>query len=158
MIDMYYCFVYPYLQYCNEVWGCAYATHLNQLKLLQKLEIRVVAGEGRFDHTDILFSKFKILKFHQINDYTISHIMCKAFQNRLPLPCQSLFSKNDEIHEHNTRQKNNFHPPKPKSNLYKKTIAYKGVIVWKFVKKNIDIDCYFVGFKFKVKKMYLKLQ
>ena len=79
MIDMYYCFVYPYLQYCNEVWGCAYATHLNQLKLLQKWAIRVVAGVGRFDHTDILFSKFKILKFHQINDYTISHIMFKAF-------------------------------------------------------------------------------
>ena len=84
--------------------------------------------------------------------------MFKAFQNRLPLPCQSLFSKNDEIHEHNTRQKNDFHPPKPKSNLYKKTIAYKGVIVWKFVRKNIDIDCSFICFKCRVKKMYLNLQ
>ena len=29
MINMYYCFVYPYLQYRNEVWGNAYKSHLN---------------------------------------------------------------------------------------------------------------------------------
>ena len=84
--------------------------------------------------------------------------MFKAYRNLLPIPCQSLFRKNDDIHDHNTRQRIDFHPPKPKTNLFKRTIAYRGVIIWKLVRNNIDVDCSYVCFKCRVKKMYLNLQ
>ena len=36
LVNLYYSYVYPYLTYCIEVWGCAYPTHLQCLFLLQK--------------------------------------------------------------------------------------------------------------------------
>ena len=36
LVNLYYSYVYPYLTYCIEVWGCAYPTHLQFLFLLQK--------------------------------------------------------------------------------------------------------------------------
>ena len=34
LVNLYYSYVYPYLTYCTEVWGCAYPTHLQCLFLL----------------------------------------------------------------------------------------------------------------------------
>ena len=34
LVNLYYSYVYPYLAYCIEVWGCAYPTHLQCLFLL----------------------------------------------------------------------------------------------------------------------------
>ena len=56
LINMYYCFVYPYLQYCNEVWGNAYACHINRLKVLQNRVIRIIGKVDKLDYTDPLFS------------------------------------------------------------------------------------------------------
>ena len=36
LVNLYYSYVYPYLTYCIEVWGCAYPTHLQCLFLLPK--------------------------------------------------------------------------------------------------------------------------
>ena len=133
MINMYYCFVYPYLQYCNEVWGNAYKSHLNALKVLQNRVIRIIGKVDKLDYTDPLFStnwlfsKYKLLRFYQVNDYLTGQTMFKAFFNRLPLPVQSIFTRNEDVHNHNTRQREDFHLPQPKSNLTKMTIAYKGV-------------------------------
>ena len=36
MINLYYSFIYPYLNYCNQVWGNAYITNLKLKVLMQK--------------------------------------------------------------------------------------------------------------------------
>ena len=157
MINMYYCFVYPYFQYCNEVWGNAYSTHLNRLNLLQKRVIRLIANVDRHHHTDQFFAKFKIIKFHRINEYMIGQIMYKAYWNLLPISLASLFVRNDSVHHHNTRQKYDFHPPKPKSNLLKMSVSYKGVIVWRFIRQQVNIHCSYDCFKKRLKSMYLSI-
>ena len=155
LINMYYCFVYPYLQYCNEVWGNAYSSHLNRLKLLQKRVIRIIARVDNFYHTDELFTKFNILKLHSINDYMIGQIMYKAYWSLLPIPLMSLFVKNDNIHSYHTRQKDDFHPPRPKSNLLKRSVAYKGVTVWNSIRQTVKINCSFECFKKRLKNLFL---
>ena len=158
MINMYYCFVYPYLQYCNEVWGNAYSTHLNRIKLLQKRVIRVIANVDKYYHTDALFTRFKILKFQQINHYMIGQIMYKAFMKSLPEPVQSIFVMNETIYDYDTRQRNDFHLPKPKSNLLRKTVAFKGVIIWKYIRDNIDFNCSYACFKQRLKCTLLVME
>ena len=154
---MYYCFVYPYLQYCNEVWGNAYPTHLKRLTLLQKRVIRIIAKVDKFYPTDELFVRFKILKFHNINNYMIGQVMYKAFWVLLPKPVQNMFIKNAQIHSHNTRQSNDFHFPKPKTNLLKKSIAFKGVHIWNSIRQNISINCTYDRYKKRLKNVYLNM-
>ena len=36
MISLYYSFIYPYLNYCNQVWGNTYITNLKPIILMQK--------------------------------------------------------------------------------------------------------------------------
>ena len=72
--------------------------------------------------TDWLYSKYKLLRFYQINDYLTGQTMYKAFFNQSPIPVQSIFTRNDDIHSYDTRQSNDFHPPQPKSNLLKKQL------------------------------------
>ena len=36
LINLYYCFAYPYLIYCNHVWGNNYPTNLERLIIMQK--------------------------------------------------------------------------------------------------------------------------
>ena len=117
---MYYCFVYPYLQYCNEVWGMANAKHMNRLKTFQKRALRTIAKVDKYHHSDILFKEFSILKLHRINDFLISQIMYKAFYYDLPKSVQSIFIRTGDIHQYGTRRKHDFHLQRPKSDLYKK--------------------------------------
>ena len=37
LLDLYYAYIYPYMTYCIEVWGCASQTQLNCLFLLHKI-------------------------------------------------------------------------------------------------------------------------
>ena len=75
LISLYYSFVYPYLQYCNHVWGNTYSTYLNKLFILQKRVIRVIAGVNSRQHTEPLFKELCMLTVFQINVYVISEFM-----------------------------------------------------------------------------------
>ena len=44
MLGLYYSFIYPYLIYCNHVWGCACTTHVEPLVTLQTKAIRIISG------------------------------------------------------------------------------------------------------------------
>ena len=36
LLDLYYSFIYPYLTYCNQVWGLSYQSYMNAVVKLQK--------------------------------------------------------------------------------------------------------------------------
>ena len=42
LLTLYYSFAYPYLIYCNQVWGNNYQTVLNKLLLVQKKLVRII--------------------------------------------------------------------------------------------------------------------
>ena len=44
MSKMYNAFIYPYLMYCNQIWGSTYKTKLPKLKVLQNQAFRIVTG------------------------------------------------------------------------------------------------------------------
>ena len=94
------------------------------------------------------------MKFYDINKYLTGLFMYKVFFEVFPKPILSLFETNVNIHDYDTRQKYNFHPPKPNSNAFKRTIVYKGVEIWSYIRKNIGINCSFERFKKRLKSLY----
>ena len=42
LMTLYNSFIYPYLSYCNQVWGCTYSRTLKKLFTLQKLSLRIM--------------------------------------------------------------------------------------------------------------------
>ena len=77
LLTLYYSFAYPYLTYCNHVWGCTYQTNRKQLFILQKKALRIMCGKRKMDSTEHIFSDFKMLKFIDINLYSTGRFMYK---------------------------------------------------------------------------------
>jgi len=66
LVDLYYSFVYPYLIYCVEVWGCANQTHLTPLVLMQKKIVRIITFSTYLAHTQPLFHSLSILPLDKL--------------------------------------------------------------------------------------------
>ena len=101
---MYYAFVYPYLHYCNEVWGNAYSTNLNRLVVLQKRVIRIITKAESRAHTPPIFSELRILKFNCINKYLIGQFIFRFHRSMLPSAFDCMFILNTNVHGYETRQ------------------------------------------------------
>ena len=85
LISLYYSFIYPYMIYCNHVWGLACKTHLDCLINLQKRVIRIIAGVHPTTHTEPLFQKLNLLKCEDINKYLIGRLMFRIHNNEMPI-------------------------------------------------------------------------
>ena len=63
-----------------------------------------------------------------------------------------MFQKTDEVQEYLTRQtKNDFLPPKPKTNYLKKAISYRGAVAWNSLSTDIKNSQSIDIFKTKLK-------
>ena len=60
--NLYHAYIYPYLTYCVEVWGCASKCQLNSLFLMQKQILRTMTFSPYLAHTDPLFKSLEIFK------------------------------------------------------------------------------------------------
>ena len=150
LISLYYSFVYPYLIYCNHVWGLACKTHMNTLFLLQKRIIRIIAGVNRGSHTDPIFKELKLLQCNDINTYLIGLLMHRIYNGDITL-LQSYLKKNKEVHQYGTRQINHYHVPPVKTELGKSA----GVVIWNKI-LNLGIDPVMTQYEFsKSLKNYL---
>ena len=77
---LYYSFIFPYLSYCNHIWGCTYQTNSKQLVVQQKRIIRVIAGTKYIDPTESTFKNLNVIKFIDINKYLIARFMFQYHQ------------------------------------------------------------------------------
>ena len=141
LANLYYSFIYPYLIFCNHVWGNACKSHMHKLLLLQKKIVRIIAGVQPRCHTDPLFSQMKLLKADQIHKYLIGRLMFKVYHRDLDI-FQDYFTLNSDIHDHSTQQTDHYHVPFYRTEMRKHCLRYCGAEIWnKILVKKIDITC-----------------
>ena len=95
-LNYYYSFLYPYLSYNIIFWGKTYATHLEQLTILQKRMIRFMTDSDYLANTDPLFYQLKLLKLDDIYNYFLCIYMFRALKE----------GKYQVQHDRNTRNRN----------------------------------------------------
>ncbi len=57
---LYYALVYPHLSYELLPWGSPYKTYIDQLVVLQKRAIRIVADSNWIEHTPPIFKRLDL--------------------------------------------------------------------------------------------------
>ena len=139
MLSLYYSFIYPYLIYCNHVWGCACKTHVKPLVTLQKKAIRIISGVKPKTHTDPLFKQMNLLKCEDIHKYLIGKLMYKVYNGEL-IMFQALYKKNSDFHSYHTRQMDHYHIPSVRTKLAKTSFYYNGVVIWNNIYKLGIVD------------------
>ena len=140
LLTLYYTFVYPYLTYCNHIWGNIYQSNLKHLCVLQYKIVRIIAGVKPRESTGPLYDSLGIMKLTDLNKYLIARFMFRYCTNMVPKLFSSYFLRNYNVSSYNLRSANSFHLPLVATDLGKNGIRYRGPIV--FNKLLIDgIDC-----------------
>ena len=135
-LTLYFSFVYPYLTYCNRVWGCTYYTNLKQLFVLQKKALRIMYGKRKRESTENIYFELKILKFTDISAYFTDRFMYTCYAENLPGIFSDFFQCNSAVHGYSTRQSEHLHVPLERSNLSQFCLRYRGVVVWNAILKS----------------------
>ena len=147
LFSLYHSFIYPYLTYCNIIWGNTYNTHLKPLETLQKRAIRLINKQSHLAPTKPLFHSSNLLTLADIHKYLVSVYM---FKNRNSL-------NHNRHHHHHTRNHNQLLPSFRRLTTTQQSLSYSGPKIWNSLPDNVK-NCKSVNtFKRTLKKFYVTL-
>ena len=145
--------MYPYLNYCVEVWGDTFKTYLQALVKLQKRVLRIISYSKWNASVDHLYKYYNIMQLKKIFFYKVALLMFRVKTSSAPSVFRELFIENRSVRDYFTRQHDKFHVPNAKRNYMQRTISYRGVIVWNHItSKHITYDRSLLSFKFALRK------
>ena len=147
LIQLYYSFIFPYLYYCTIIWGKNYDATLWPLLRLQKMSIRIIGNISRRNSSAPFCKTHKILKLPEIYSLSASIFMFNYKNHLLPETFTNLFQETNQIHTHQTRNRNNLRPPRTKSKIAENFIATQGANLWNNLSSEIDVNTSLQVFK-----------
>ena len=79
-------------------------------------------------------------------------MMYKVLNNLAPEYLKDLFRETNQVHDHDLRNSDlNLLPPKPKSNLLKKSFSYSGAVIWNSLPRHVRLANSLTEFKRSLK-------
>ena len=139
LITLYYSFIYPYINYCLEVWGKCTNNILSKIFILQKRAMRIISNSPWRAPSQPIFDELKILPLHKIYVYKIGLLMYKYDKNLLPAIFDNIFHKTSQIHSYTTRQP--FYVPLIKNSKRQSTATYQGPIIGNHLSRQLSNNC-----------------
>ena len=155
LLTLYYSFIFPYLNYCIQLWGSTYQSYLRKLEIVQKRVVRIVAGVNRREHTRPLFTDLCILTIDELFVYNVGLLMYKYHHGWLP-SVLDMFKRNSDIHSHRTRQANLLQIPTFSTELGKISFKYQAVKIWNDLYRFLKVDIKIGTFKIYLKTYLIK--
>ena len=132
LFTFWYSFDYPYLIYCNQVWGSNYPTVINKLVLIQKKLVRIITCSPYRTRTEPLMYANKMLSVSDINRYLTGTFMYQCIHKEAPEMVLNLFHTNSNFHDHDTRHSEDLHVPYGRIAVRKFSIKIHGANLWNF--------------------------
>ena len=149
--------IYPYLTYCNIVWGNAYKTSLHPLLILQKKILRIATSSSLYTHSTPLFEKLGILNIYDINRFQLAFFTAQYINHNLPVTFDGFLNFRSQIHNYQTRQCGNLHIPLLRTSLAQMSVKFKCVTVWNDLPPSLkNFTSSFLTFKYDLKTHLLK--
>jgi hypothetical protein len=99
---LYYSFQYPYLTYCNVIWGNAGNNLLWPIFRAQKRAIRIIENIKYRDSTKEAFHRLNLLRLPELYKFSVLLFVYKYKNGLLPDTFNSFFVTNSQIHQYAT--------------------------------------------------------
>ena len=153
LINLYYAFIYPHLNYGILAWGSTIASHMYPLVILQKRLIRILTNSDYLAHTSPLFKDKSLIK---IKDIYSTHCLLYLFEvlKTNKHNTQQYISSIQPSHSHNTRSRN-LTMPYPRISKYKHSPLYQSMTLWNSLPENLKTIGTSIQFKVKLKAYFL---
>ncbi|MFM9988300.1 RNA-directed DNA polymerase [Flavobacterium sp.] len=152
LLMLYYTMIYPYLTYCNLIWGSASATALRRLVCLQKRALRLITLSTFRSPSNPLFVSLKLLKLFDINIYQNAQFMFKVKHCLLPVSCLRYVSVTDSKRYYETRNVHFFSMVGFRTVIRENGISIRGPRIWDSLTKEIQESNSLVSFKRRLLK------
>jgi hypothetical protein len=152
LLQLYYSFIYPYLLYCNLIWGKATNTNIWPLFKLQKIAVRIIYNIPPRSSTLAHFNSAKLLRLPDIHQLSVGIFMHNYKMGKLPEIFNHFFHFNSEFHRYPTRSSANLRPPKFKTTLAQKFIKKTGAEFWNKVSLQVEVNSSLSSFKSNLKE------
>ena len=130
LTQLYYSFIYPYLTYCNIIWGNAPDYILWPIFRAQKRAIRIISNIRRRESTKLAFQSLQILRLPDIYTFSALIYVYKYKNGLLPSPFDSFYITNSQIHGYPTRKAAQLRAPATKTKIATSFIKRTGVNIW----------------------------
>ena len=139
--------ILPHFNYCNEIWGNAFNTHLQKLFILQKRAVRLITNSTCRTSSNQLFLKLKILPIFDLIRLNVLIFMYKFHMDLLPSMFNNMFHTNASVHQYPTRSCNDLRPPLARLTLRKHLIRSIGVKEWNSISLDLKSSSTLTRFK-----------
>ena len=127
---LYMTLIYPYLNYCNIIWGAADPTTLEPLIILQKKTIRIINRARYLDHTEPLFKSLGLLTLAELYKLNCIMFIYKCLYSDKFTYYRSKMFRGSDFHDYNTRHSSNFRLPEETLKRVRQSFFYKGIEYW----------------------------
>ena len=134
---LYYAYIYSKIQYGIEAYGAAPAKTLKKIQVKQNRSIKVLFIKDFYTPTKELHKELKLLTVQDIAKLSIIKFTHKQQNNDTPDIFNDVFTVNNTLHQHSTRQEYNLNIPLPKTENDKKKISYRGPTLWNSIPRKI---------------------
>lgn len=124
---VYFAFFHSVMKYGLEFWGNA--SRSKNIFILQKKVIRIIAGVNKKTSCKPLFLT------HQIKTMYIEYVIQALKLIKLNIEC---YPKNENIHQHNTRNSHKLRNIQHTSSLFEKSLYYSGLRMYNNLPKHIS--------------------
>jgi len=155
LFNLYYTLIFPYLSYCNLLWGSNYKTYLNHLFNLQKRAIRIVCNIPWKSSIEPVLTKHNLLSLFKINKYQVYLFMYRLYHNLLPTSLSSNFQRGFHIHNYFTRFSHQYRSHPARLKIKQLSINCLGPVLWNSLPEVIRKSPSMGSFKLSVKKFII---
>ena len=157
LLSLYYTLIFPYLTFCNQVWGSTFKYNLNALSKLQKKAIRIICSMKPYSHTEGLYREVGLLKVTDIYHFLVGQFMFRYHHKMLPQIFDEYFIKHSAIHQYSTRKSDLYLLPGYKKDIERRSISCLGVKNWEaIILAKIDLDSSQPVFKTNLRRFLLQ--
>ena len=125
--------MFPFINYCNIVWGATYPTYLNSILLIQKRYLRMISHSSIYAPSAPLFMQYSILPIVKLNTYQTClfiHKYMNRFQD-LPDTFLNFFIFTTNVHSYETRHSHNsLFLPFSRTSGHQTSLCFRGPSLW----------------------------
>ena len=141
--------IQPLFDFCGVVWGTGSESSLLRLQRLQNRAGRVILSVDNYTPSALVRGKLNWSTLQQRRNYDKAILTYKCLNNQLE-GLDKNYLRHSEIHNYNTRQKDNFILPKPRTEYLKRTFKYTSIALWNSLPKTIQNSDSIASFKRRV--------
>jgi hypothetical protein len=153
---LYFSLVYPYLSYCNIIWGGARATALHKLEILQNRAVRLITSSPYRTSAGPLYKQLNLLKLGVIHKFQITQFMYNLKHTLVPVSCLHYCMVTIPL-SYNMRSVHYFVSPSFRTNIRGQSISVLGPEVWNSLPASVQGCIGFVALKRAASKHFISL-